>query len=223
MTGNLPCPLCTSAQTAPYFRDQRREYLRCKECALVFVPPAFFLSPQAEKAEYDLHENAVDDPGYRRFLARLVEPLLQRLLPGARGLDFGCGPGPALAAMFVEAGHPVDLYDCFYQPDTSVLSPSYGFICATEVVEHLHRPGRELDRLWAMLEPGGILGIMTKLVRDREAFARWHYKNDSTHVCFFSRDTWAWWARRNGAALEIIGADVILLSQVSPADSSISR
>ncbi len=223
MSTILPCPLCGSCETRFYHRDKRREYLRCDQCALVFVPPNYFLSPEAEKAEYDLHENAQDDPGYRRFLSRLAEPLVERLGEGASGLDFGCGPGPALAAMLEEAGHTVSLYDAFYRPDPRTLEVRYDFICATEVVEHLHRPGKELERLWGMLHPGGYLGVMTKLVLDVGAFARWHYKNDPTHVCFFSRDTWAWWAGRHSAELSVIGADVILLRQPSSADSSILR
>ena len=71
--------------------------------------------------------------------------------------------------------------------------------------------GHELERLWSLLQPGGWLGIMTKLVSDQTAFANWHYKNDPTHVCFFSADTWRWWAREHDASLEILGADVILL------------
>jgi len=54
---------------------------------------------------------------------------------------------------------------------------------------------------------------MTKLVRDVDAFSRWHYKNDPTHVCFFSVETWQWWARQMDAQLEILGADVILLQK----------
>ena len=219
----LPCPLCDSCDTRFFHRDERRDYLRCDQCALVFVPPNYFLSPEAEKAEYDLHENALDDLGYRRFLSRLAEPLLQRLGESAVGLDFGCGPGPALAAILEEAGHSVSLYDPFYRPDPKPLESRYDFVCATEVVEHLHYPGAELKRLWSLLHPGGYLGVMTKLVLDAGAFARWHYKNDPTHVCFFSRDTWAWWADRYGAELSIVGADVILLRQPSSADSSILR
>jgi hypothetical protein len=52
---------------------------------------------------------------------------------------------------------------------------------------------------------------MTKLAQDPAAFAAWHYKNDPTHVCFFSVETWQWWARERDASLEIHGADVILL------------
>ena len=47
-----------------------------------------------------------------------------------------------------------------------------------------------------------------------EAFARWHYKNDPTHVCFFSRDTWLWWARQYGAQLQFKDADVIVLAKL---------
>jgi SAM-dependent methyltransferase len=211
MGEGMHCPLCAGEATVPFHEDRRRPYLRCGDCALVFVPPAWHLDRQAERAEYDLHRNRVDDPAYRAFLSRLAQPLAARLARGARGLDFGCGPAPALACMLREAGFEVRLYDSFYRPDPGALQGHYDFICTTEVVEHLHRPGRELARLWALLDPGGWLGVMTKLVRSPGAFAAWHYKNDPTHVCFFSEETWQWWARKRGACLEIIGADVILL------------
>ncbi len=207
----MHCPLCAGAALVPFHEDRRRPYLRCGDCALIFVPPDFYLDPPAERAQYDLHQNRVDDPAYRAFLSRLALPLAARLAPGARGLDFGCGPAPALAWMLREAGYEVNLYDIFYRPDLEVLRGHYDFISTTEVVEHLHHPGRELARLWGLLVPGGWLGVMTKLAGDPAAFAAWHYKNDPTHVCFFSVETWQWWARQRGALLEIHGADVILL------------
>ena len=201
----MDCPLCGRSDSEDFYHDRRRAYRRCLTCRLVFVPPSHFLSAAAERAEYERHENDVADAGYRRFLARLAEPLAARLTRGALGLDFGCGPGPALAAMLEEAGFEVCLYDPFFYPDRVALAANYDFITATEVVEHLHHPGRELDALWRRLLPGGWLGVMTKLVRDRDAFARWHYKNDLTHVAFFSRDTWCWWAERYSAHLEFLG------------------
>ena len=209
----MDCPLCDSGENFPFHRDRRREYLRCQNCQLVFVPSSAWLSPQAELAEYQLHENDPTDAGYRHFLSRLALPLLERLPAPASGLDFGCGPGPALAQMLTEAGHRVALYDPFFAPDRDTLAASYDFITATEVVEHLQRPGTELAGLWDALRPGGYLGIMTKLVLDAEAFANWHYKNDPTHICFFSRQSWHWWAAQQGAGLEIVGADVILLQK----------
>lgn len=212
-SGDRRCPLCGAGGGLPFCQDRRREYYRCPHCLLVYVPPGQRLSAAQEKAEYDLHRNDPDDPGYRRFLGRLFEPLQARLQPASRGLDFGCGPASALPPMLVAAGHTVALFDCFYAPDRSVLQRRYDFITATEVVEHLHRPGEELRALWGLLRPGGVLGLMTKLVLDREAFARWHYKDDPTHVCFFSRETFVWLARRLDAGLELIGKDVILLTR----------
>lgn len=212
MVGETHCPLCGGTAISAYYSD-RRDYFSCAACKLVFVSPDWHLAPAAELAQYQLHQNSVNDVGYRRFLSRLADPLVARLAPGARGLDFGCGPGPALAHMLRESGFEVALYDCFFAPDEAVFGDHYDFICATEVVEHLCHPGRELERLWSHLKPGGWLGIMTKLVRDRASFATWHYKNDPTHVCFYSVETWQWWAQELNARLEIIGADVILLQR----------
>jgi hypothetical protein len=213
MTGETHCPLCASKAISDYFRDRRRRYLLCTICSLVFVPPEDYLTREAEKAEYLLHQNGVDDCGYRTFLSRLMNPLIDRLPPGASGLDFGCGPGPALSHMLREAGFEVALFDSFFAPERDFLDKRYDFITATEVVEHLYRPGEELSRLWSLLHQDGWLAIMTKLVRDRSAFANWHYKNDPTHVCFFSRATWGWWAQQHNAALEFVAADVILLQR----------
>ncbi|MGB3311346.1 MAG: class I SAM-dependent methyltransferase [Nodosilinea sp.] len=216
------CPLCASDQAQEIHRDRgakpsrsQRAYYRCRGCNLIFVLPDSFLSPQAEKAEYDLHQNHAQDLGYRRFLARLADPLLQRLAPQSQGLDFGSGPGPTLSVMLEETGHTVALYDQFYAHNAAVFDQAYDFITATEVIEHLRQPRQELDRLWRCLRPCGVLGLMTKLSRDDAAFARWHYKSDRTHICFFSRQTFEWLATRWQADLTILGQDVILLGKRS--------
>ena len=209
------CPLCGGFQTASFHQGRRRVYDRCRYCRLVFVPPGYYLSREAEKAEYDRHRNRPDDPGYRQFLNRLFLPLQKRLAPGSQGLDFGSGPGPTLAVMLTEAGHVMDLYDPIYARHPEVFTRGYDFITASEVVEHLHRPGFELDRLYGLLKPGGLLGIMTKRVIDRKRFSRWHYKNDPTHVCFFSRETFGWLAARWNAGLTIVDRDVVIFDKSS--------
>jgi hypothetical protein len=209
----MTCPLCQSDAVSEFHEDERRCYLRCTDCSLVFVPEQYFLSPAAEKAEYDLHENKPDDPGYRRFLSRVYEPMLRRVEPNSHGLDFGSGPGPTLSVMLAEAGHRMAIYDIFYADERSVLERQYDFITTTEVVEHLRTPRQTLQMVWSCLTPGGILGIMTKLVIDQEAFAAWHYKNDPTHVCFYSGSTFEWIADWLNADLEFIGNDVIILEK----------
>lgn len=209
----LSCPLCGANDTRHFHRDGRRDYHHCLRCALVFVPPDQRLGPAAERTVYDQHENSPHDLGYRRFLSRLFDPLRQRLTPGARGLDFGAGPGPTLSVMFAEAGHPMAIYDPFYAPDASVLEQAYDFITATEVVEHLFAPGRELARLAELLVQGGWLGVMTKRVIDQAAFARWHYIHDPTHVAFFSEATFEWLAGHLNMRVEFPAADVVLLQK----------
>jgi 2-polyprenyl-3-methyl-5-hydroxy-6-metoxy-1,4-benzoquinol methylase len=210
-TTSQACPLCHGKKIAAFHEDTLRAYHECQECRLVFVPSCFHLSNEEEKAEYDLHQNNPNDAGYRHFLSRLVTPLMDRLPAQAQGLDFGCGPGPTLSVMLEEAGHKVTLYDKFYAHDTHALEKDYDFITATEVVEHLAQPREELDRLYTLLRPGGILGIMTKQVINQTAFKDWHYKNDRTHISFFSRTTFEWLAARWEARLEFMGADVILV------------
>lgn len=178
---------------------------------MVFVPPQFYIPLEAEKAEYDLHQNTPDDPGYRIFLNRLFEPMNEQLKPNSFGLDFGSGPGPTLSIMFEEAGHRIKIFDPFYANHPVVFNDRYDFISATEVFEHLHFPQKELFRLWHCLKYDGVLGIMTKLVIDQLAFSTWHYKNDPTHVCFYSRSTFNWIAHHLSARIEFVGSDVILL------------
>ncbi|MBA2881101.1 SAM-dependent methyltransferase [Desulfosalsimonas propionicica] len=211
MTFPAGCPLCGQTKTEKYTEDRFRKYRLCTRCHLVFVPGKYHVSEAREKARYDEHNNDPNDPGYRKFLSRMAEPLCKKLPFGASGLDFGCGPGPALAAMLREQGFDTAVYDKFYTPDGRVLEKTYDFITATEVLEHLRRPGKDIDRLWQILRPGGIFGIMTKLVKDKAAFDNWHYKRDPTHVCFFSAETLLWLGDFFRAQVEFINSDVVLL------------
>lgn len=204
------CPFCLGS-TEKFYQDRRRDYYHCPQCLSVHVPADFHLDSVQEKAEYDKHENHPEDPSYRRFLSRFYDPFCQRIPSKAYGLDFGCGPGPALASMLEEAGHSVEKYDLYYYPDDSVLQKQYDFITATEVVEHLVDPMSVIDRLWTLLKSGGVLGIMTKRVVDIEAFKSWHYKNDPTHITFFHEQTLQFIAHRLGGELDLAGADLAFL------------
>lgn len=209
----IPCSLCGCKKTAAYHEDPLRTYLQCSHCMLVFVPSQYWLSSKQEKAEYDLHQNSAEDQGYRHFLSRLSTPLLKRLTQKKYGLDFGCGPGPALSVVLEEHGKQVDLYDPFYFNDSTILHKCYDFICATEVVEHLQNPGKTFDQLFSMIYPDGWLALMTKLVKDRTAFSQWHYTRDLTHVCFYSAETFEYISRQYHASIEIINNDVILINK----------
>lgn len=56
------------------------------------MDPKDRLKSDDEKGRYDLHNNDVNDAGYRKFLSRLADPIDERVSKMSRGLDFGCGP-----------------------------------------------------------------------------------------------------------------------------------
>lgn len=208
-----PCLLCSHSEPRPFHRDASRDYLHCPVCELVFAHPDSHLSRDEEFKRYELHQNNLEDPRYRNFLRKMSEPMLHRIASQSTGLDFGSGPGPLLKRMFEEQGHTMSHYDSFYTPEQKVFHERYAFITATEVVEHLHNPLADLDRLWSCLQPHGYLGIMTSLHLPELDFTTWHYIKDETHVAFFAPKTMNWLANRWAAQLEFIGDSVVIFQK----------
>ena len=210
------CPVCRSPSPSAFGVLDGRGHWRCDGCEARGLNPAHYPQAAEEKAEYDRHENHVDDPGYRQFLSRLADPLHACLAPGSHGLDYGCGPGPALAAMLREAGHVMALYDPFYHPDAAPLTRRYDFVTCTEVIEHFHHPAREFDRLGALLRPGGWLALMTCFQTDDAKFKDWHYRKDPTHVVFYRAETLEHVAATRGWSCAIPRKDVALMQMPVP-------
>ena len=137
-----------------------REFWECDDCDLAFVPPEFHLSESEEVDRYLMHNNDPSDSGYRTFLSRLWNDLRPGLGSGATGLDFGCGPGPALAQMMREDGFEVSIYDPYFFPDRSVLERRYDFVTCTETAEHLRSPLTEFRLIDSLLVCDGQFGVM---------------------------------------------------------------
>lgn len=207
------CPVCLSIGPQPFLSAEGRHYWRCGICEAQFLDPHQLPSRAAEEERYLQHRNDPDDPAYRRFLSRLADPLLACLPAGSRGLDYGCGPGPALAAMLREAGHGMALYDPFFQADPEPLKRIYDFVTCTETVEHFHRPAQEFDRLASLVRPGGWLAIMTCFRVGDDQFAGWHYRKDPTHVVFYHETTLRHIAASRGWACEVPVKDVSLMQK----------
>lgn len=212
-SSGLACPVCQQAETETFATIGRRPYWRCGICEARFLDPAARLDAQSEYTHYLNHENDVNDPGYRRFLAKLADPMLALLPAASEGLDYGCGPGPALGAMMTEAGHEISHYDPFFAPDTEVLIRTYDFVLCSEVIEHFHDPATEFRRLFALVRPGGWLGLMTCFQTDDARFSAWHYPKDPTHVVFYREATLRWLADAAGWSCHIPQKDVAILQK----------
>lgn len=204
------CPLCRGSSLGLRAEVAGQAFLACGDCGLVHRERDAWPDAAAERSHYATHRNDPGDPGYRRWLARLADPLCARLPEGAEGLDYGCGPGPALAAMLVERGHRMAVWDPFFAPDRRALGRSYDFITCTEAVEHFHDPAAEFARIDRLLRPGGWLGLMTSIVAPDRDFATWRYARDPTHVCFYTERSLDWLAMRLGWSMQRPGPDVVL-------------
>lgn len=194
-------------------KNLEREYFHCGNCDLVFVPTEYHIDEDAARQRYLTHDNDPNNADYRRFLSRLWEELRPRVPEGTRGLDYGAGPGPALAAMMEEDGYTAALYDPLFHPDEAPLSESYDFIVCTETVEHFASPRVDFLRMDQLLLPGGWLGVMTDILEDREGFGDWYYHRDPTHVAFYSQRTFRWIGEWLGFRIESPRLRVILLQK----------
>ncbi len=209
---NPACPLCHFHGTKLFHTDKKREFFLCEDCGLVSVPKRYHLSEEEEMSRYDLHENTIDNKGYLNFLNRFYKVISNIVSKESTGLDFGSGPEPVLAELFTERGYNISVYDVYYAPDRSVLNKKYDFITIVEVLEHLKNPEKELRMLWDCLNPGGVIGIMTKfLPLKKSKFSSWSYKNDTTHICFYSEAVFRWISKQINSKLVFPVDDIVLM------------
>lgn len=195
-----------------HHQGERGTFFRCATCALVFLDPAQWPSRDSEIARYELHENDADDPGYEEFLSRLADPVIARVPPGARGLDYGSGESDALATLLTRSGRPTIAYDPAFRPSASALKERYDFVVCSEVLEHVHEPRVLFERFGRLVRPGGLIGIMTGMYDAVPSLADWWYIRDITHVCFYSKATMAWIAQEFGWVVESPAPNVALFS-----------
>lgn len=206
------CPLCTTKGTL-FSKDRKREYYRCPNCKLIYVPKKHHISLEDEKKRYKLHENCKSDPKYIEFLNRIVPVIVERVKEGERGLDFGCGPSPVLPTSLEKYGIETEIYDpIFYNKEHR--ESSWDFIVSTEVFEHLVEPDKVINQLWNAIKDSGYIFIMTRLYSDDLEFKSWYYKGDPTHIIFFTRETFLYIKEKLKCELEFHDKDIVILRKV---------
>ena len=122
------CIVCESKLIESFQTSDKKKYWNCLHCFSKFLDKKHYINSEIEKERYLEHENIIEDEGYRNFLSRLSNPLIEKLLPSSKGLDFGCGHGPALADILTKDGFDVDLYDPYFFPNESIFLKKYDFI-----------------------------------------------------------------------------------------------
>ena len=186
----MNCHICN--QTCDTFVDEKTaiEYGYCESCQYIFKSSEHYQDFSAQKERYNLHENDENDEGYQAYFQRFLNftlPLVGKL---ETALDFGCGASSLLAKLLEKEGVACDYYDPIYHPDTLDNSKKYELIVSTEVFEHLHQPREVFESLIDRLEEGGYLALQTQFHPNNiEAFKKWYYHQDPTHIVFFTAKT----------------------------------
>lgn len=193
----MNCPLCNRQRTNEWTRVGARLYWLCEECYLIWLDESLRPGADSEKARYLTHQNLLDSPEYISYLRTLAQPVERFLQPGAKGLDFGCGPTEGMKKVF-GPNFPVDSYDPFFFPQENLLKNRYDFVLCSEAAEHFFSPAKEFALFKTILNPHGVLGISSRLAVSRDRFASWNYGRDPTHVVFYQKETVEWIAQKFG-------------------------
>ena len=196
----MNCLLCHSESNSIEI-----ETYQCSSCLLVFKNPNIHLTDQEDFSRYSFHQNDKNSKGYKEFLMKLLTPLEKCLPRHFTALDFGCGPGPVLSSMLKDLGGEVEIYDPHFFPDRKSLSKKYDVVTCTEVVEHFKNPIENWKQLTSLVKNGGYLAVMTQFFTEQTNYIQWWYKNDPTHVVFYSKKTLDFLASHFG--FEIIFTD----------------
>ncbi len=208
----MQCSLCGS-ETIGYSEAHNRKYNKCPQCKGILLDSVYFLSEEAEKERYQLHENDVNDLGYQKFVSPIVNAICKKHDSNHKGLDFGSGKDSVIAYQLQKKGYNVLTYDPIFCPDDTILKSKYDYITCCEVMEHFYNPVKEFELLHSLLNKKGVIFCKTNLYHESINFDSWWYKNDATHVFFYSSDTLHWIQQKfKFKALEIAN-DLIIFTK----------
>ncbi len=186
----MNCTVC-GRKDPENWNIKNRKYRYCHGCGFIQLAPEHFPERQAEKTRYLQHTNTAADSRYAAYLQNfLTSSFYPYVRESSTVLDFGCGPEPVLVKILQHEGFTVDCYDPFFAPDVPWKTKTYDAVTAVEVFEHLQDPAGELESLTAVVQNNGHIILRTMLhTEKKDAFSCWWYREDVTHVSFFSERT----------------------------------
>lgn len=203
----MKCKICNE-KVSPFFDAQlNKTYYHCDNCEVVFLDKIYYITQDAEKTQYNNHNNSLENEGYVQMFESFLDFFWEDLEnQPTLALDFGCGPGPVLQVLLKRRGLTCNIYDKFYQPKKIYENQYYDLITSTEVFEHLQDPIEVLSLFKKHLRPKGYVALMSLFHSNKqEDFLKWWYRRDPTHIIFFRAKTFEILARKCG--FEVIKTD----------------
>lgn len=209
----MNCILCHSVLEKPIHVEKEHRFFDCENCGSIVRSTDTFPDFETEKERYETHNNDVNDLRYQKFVSPITNAVQANFKPqNSIGLDFGAGTGPVITKVLNDKGYKLNLYDPFFHPDKSVLNQKYDYIVCCEVIEHFHNPFKEFELLKSLLKPSGKLYCMTDIFSKNLDFGNWYYKNDPTHVIFYTEKSLRWIQREIEFSTLEINHRLIVLS-----------
>ncbi len=182
------CPLCHH-KASLFTAIKGKDYYECSNCSGIFADQKHLPDVEQEKNRYLEHNNDVSDVRYQNFVKPIVNCILKDYTPQHTGLDFGAGTGPVISKLLHDKEYKIEQYDPLFHHFPGLLHRSYHYIACCEVIEHFHKPDKEFSLLYNLLANNGKLYCMTSVFKSKIDFRTWHYKDDPTHVFFYTERT----------------------------------
>lgn len=188
----MKCKICGGSTSAYYDKRIQATFHWCSVCDFIFKDEKDLIDVKKEKAIYDAHQNSLEDQKYVAYLDKFIQKgVLPYVKEGSKGLDYGSGPTPVLKHILSTVYHYEMLgYDLFYEDAKENLKQTFDFLVSTEVIEHIKEPISIFQTFYRLLQPGGVLALMTLLhPSNSEELLDWHYTRDRSHISLFSMKT----------------------------------
>lgn len=183
----MNCLVCASSAVR-LLETKRKQFLRCAVCSFSFLHPEFLPSEEAAFNRYKQHCNNEDNEGYRQFLSKIIERALFYADKAESVIDWGSGPEPLASRFLREKGFSVFSWDPHFSFSEKPKKAFYDLALCIETAEHFFYPQKDFAALFETLKPDAFALIHTHLApEDDDAFLRWWYTEDITHVSFYSK------------------------------------
>lgn len=154
-------------------------YWACPVCGGIALDRAQCLSTDAERDRYTLHENTLENAGYRRYLEAFLDAVLAYPSIARAGVDvswklfdYGSGPEPALVTLMRARGFESRGWDPYFAPETERFPGGADLVTCLEVAEHFKEPIRDFALLAECARSGGFIAVGTHLLDGLAALQR---------------------------------------------------
>lgn len=209
------CEVCSGTSRASLFVKAGYEVVRCSDCGHVYVPLALTDAELVRKYETEFFSGGAysDYARDREILQRNFVRFIERIRRYDRGqggslFEVGAAYGFFLqlaqrywAARGVEISAPAASFArdtlgldvaCGDFLQLPVAPAAYDVVVMWDTIEHLRRPGAYVEKVAAILKPGGIFALTTGDVGSlvaRIRGSRWRLYHPPFHLHYFSRRT----------------------------------